>query len=169
MSRRSVRLTIGTLVLAPLAVGPLAVLAQAAAPAVQHDDVLGTILKVWSAVSVLVIAALHLWVRSIVRDHTDAANKAASDALRDHDTNPSAHANHKNPAKYASEIGEVRTALYGLSTQIAVILSRIEAGQERNAEHWEALTEQLSRLPAMDSRLTALESSCAFHKGGGRS
>lgn len=168
MSRRSVRLTIGTLVLAPLAAGPLAVLAQATAPD-PHVNVLDTVLKIWSAVSVLVIAALHLWVRSIVRDHTDAANKTAADALRAHDENPSAHANHKNPAKYASEIHEVRTALYGISTQIAVILSRIESEQERDAEHREALAEQLSRLPAMDSRLTALESSCAFHKGGGRS
>ena len=168
LSRHAVRVTIGTLVLAPLAIGPLAVLAQATTPA-PRGDILDTLLKVWSALSVIVIAGLHLWVRSIVRDHTDAASKVAADALRQHDENPSAHANHKNPAKYASEIAEVRAALNTLSTQVAVILARIESGHERNAEHWEALTEQLSRLPSIETRLTSLESSCAFHKtGGGR-
>lgn len=172
MSRSAIRATIGTLVLAPLAAGPLAVLAQATAPAAPHMDALDTVLKVWSGLSMLVIAALHLWVRSIVRDHTDAAKEANAKALLEHDTNPSAHANHKNPTKYAAEIAEVKAALGGISTQIAVILSRIESGQERNADHWDALGEQLSRLPEIETRLTALESSCAFHKStptGGRS
>ena len=168
-SRHAVRATIGTLVLAPLAIGPLAVLAQASAPAPAQRDTLDTLLKVWSALSVIVIAGLHLWVRSIVRDHTDAASRAAADALKAHDENPSAHANHKNPAKYAVEIAEERTALNTLSTQVAVILARIESGHERNAEHWNALTERLSTLPEIESRLTSLEASCAFHKtGGGR-
>lgn len=166
LSRPAVRRTIGIMILAPLAVWPLAVLAQATSPP-PRTDLIDTLLKVWSAVSVLVIAALHLWVRSIVRDHTDAATKAAADALKAHDENPSAHANHRNPAKYASEIAEVRATLHTLSTQVAVILARIESGQERNAEHWEALTEQLSRLPSIETRLTSLESSCAFHKAGG--
>jgi len=169
MSSRSVRLTVGTLVLAPLTAGPLAVLAQVTSPAPHHADILDTLLKIWSALSVLVIAGLHLWVRSIVRDHTDAVSKAASDALRAHDENPSAHANHKNPARYAAEISEVRAALHGLSTQTAVILARIESGQERNAEHWEGLTERLDHLSSIESRLTALESSCTLHRGGGRS
>ena len=168
-SRHAVRATIGTLVLAPLAIGPLAVLAQASAPAPAQRDTLDTLLKVWSALSVIVIAGLHLWVRSIVREHTDGAKEAAARALREHDENPSAHANHKNPAKYASEIVEVRAALNTLSTQVAVILARIESGHERNAEHWNALTERLSTLPEIESRLTSLEASCAFHKtGGGR-
>jgi len=167
-SRHAVRATIGTLVLAPLAIGPLAVLAQATAPH-QDSSILDTLLKAWSALSVVVIAGLHLWVRSIVRDHTDAASRAAADALKAHDENPSAHANHKNPAKYAVEIAEERTALNTLSTQVAVILARIESGHERNAEHWNALTERLSTLPEIESRLTSLEASCAFHKtGGGR-
>lgn len=167
LSRHAVRVTIGTLTLAPLAVGPLAVLAQATSPA-PHSDILDTALKIWSALSVIVIAGMHLWVRSIVRDHTDKVSQAAADALKTHDENPSAHANHKNPAKYAAEIAEVRATLHTLSTQVAVILARIESGQERNAEHWEALTEQLSRLPSIETRLTSLESSCAFHRGGGR-
>ena len=163
LSRPAVRRTIGTLVLAPLAVGPLAVLAQASTPE-PHSSVLDTLIKVWSAVSVIVIAGLHLWVRSIVRDHTDAASKAAAEALKAHDENPSAHANHKNPAKYAAEIAEVRTALARVEMQTAVILARIESGQERNAEHWESVTGRLDHLASIESRVIAIESSCSVHQ-----
>lgn len=163
MPRRAIRGTVATMILTPLAVGPLAVLAQATNQPASHSMIsfTDTLLKIWSALSVLVIAGLHLWVRSIVRDHTDRTAQAASDALRSHDENQSAHANHKNPAKYAQEIAEVRAALNTVSTHIAVILARIESGQERNAERWESLAQRLDHLANIESRVTALES-----KGG---
>jgi len=59
------------------------------------------ILKVWAVVSVFVISGLQLWVRSQIRDGTDAVlaeaqslHEIAMEAVAKHNTDPMSHANH---------------------------------------------------------------------------
>ena len=62
---------------------------------------LDALLKAWAVLSVFVIGGLQLWVRSQVRDGTDAVleeakalHEIAMEAMDKHDHNPLAHANH---------------------------------------------------------------------------
>lgn len=163
MKRRTTRRWVWAGIAVPVLLVPPTLLAQAS----PHPDPHGWIdsaLKWWGVLSVVAVAGMQLWIRSIVREQIDQLREATGKALTMHDTNPDAHANHKNPPKYAAEIAEVRSALGRVEMQTAVILARIEAGQERNAEHWESLTGRLDHLASIETRVIAIESSCAIHQ-----
>lgn len=165
LSRHTIRITVAVGVAIPVLLVPPGLLAQShPAGATDPHAWIDSALKWWGVLSVFVIGALQLWVRAIVRDHVDAQREASAKALLEHDTNPSAHANHKNPAKYASEIGEVKAALGQVQIQGAVILEKIKSGQETNAE-WrgmldaklETLDAKLGGITALDHRLSKIE------------
>lgn len=120
-------------------------------------DVFGTLLRWWGLVSVFVIGALQLWVRSVVRDQVDAAKAIASAALREHDEDQTAHAKHPNAARYRQEMGQLRDEVGAIGTRTEVILERIKSGQEAAASRWEDLARRMDRLDAMEHRLSRLE------------